>query len=385
MESQTDLWVLQCLQQELSNKLGGSDPIKQQKTLSQNMANTNNQGRPTDPFMIWCLEEAAKDMPQNGLQASGYSEPMVSPSRQIRSTDRVSCEQTTPPDPDEVPYSCLAPRSGSGTPPSGSSTPPMQGMIESYQDVKTQMAHWQLCAACQQYRHISHNFCMHCGAKPVAAVDNGEITAPPGLFRAQTQDTPAYVPAMAVGPQGFFEDFHAAQAPGFFGDFLVAERVSSGSEYENSSAQGQNFAVTAFKGLPTTLMIRNIPMTYTQEALALEWPNNGTYDFFYLPCSANMQRNKTYAFINFTSNRAALDFKEQWDKGRLAQFTTRKALSITCADVQGRDGNLLQLCKKRQWRLKVKECQPLVYDMSGESVTLEEAFAGLEEEATWSL
>merc|ERR1719352_703828 len=34
-----------------------------------------------------------------------------------------------------------------------------------------------------------------------------------------------------------------------------------------------------YEGLPTTLMIRNIPIMYTQDALLLEWPNNGTYDF----------------------------------------------------------------------------------------------------------
>jgi hypothetical protein len=147
----------------------------------------------------------------------------------------------------------------------------------------------------------------------------------------------------------------------------------------------QTFEVTAYKGLQTTLMIRNIPLTYTQEALAAEWPNNGTYDFFYVPCSANMQRNKTYAFINFTSTQAALDFKATWDKVRLPQFTTRKALSITCADVQGRDENLLQLFKKRHWRLKVKECQPLIYE-NGVSITLDQAFQGLEGESMqWSL
>lgn len=183
--------------------------------------------------------------------------------------------------------------------------------------------------------------------------------------------------------QGFCDDLQSANLQGLLEDVPVGQRASSGSEAETSSAQG--FAVTTWEGHPTTLMIRNIPMTYSQEALALEWPNNGSYDFFYLPCSANMQRNKTYAFINFTSSRAAFEFKLRWEKGRLSQFTTRKALSITCADVQGQDETLLKLCRKRQWRLKVKECQPLIFDKNGVSITLEEAFVGLEEFATWSL
>jgi len=126
-------------------------------------------------------------------------------------------------------------------------------------------------------------------------------------------------------------------------------------------------------------------MAYTQEALARVWPNNGTYDFFYLPCSANMQRNKMYAFINFTSHEAAMTFKAAWDSKRLPQYTIRKALSISYGDVQGRDKNLLRLRKKKQWRLKVHDCQPLVFE-NGKQITLEEAFEILNvEPEVWSL
>lgn len=135
-------------------------------------------------------------------------------------------------------------------------------------------------------------------------------------------------------------------------------------------------ALAPFQGLPTTLMIRNIPVMYTQEALVLEWPNNGTYDFFYLPFSCSSQRNLTYAFINFTSHAAAMDFKNRFEKNRLAHYTARKPLNVSCADVQGRDENLLQLRKKRIWRLKVKQCQPLIYD-DGVRISLAEAFRRL--------
>jgi len=159
---------------------------------------------------------------------------------------------------------------------------------------------------------------------------------------------------------------------------------------ENYVSHDLRFEAQAFKGDPTTLMIRNIPLSLTQEALALKWPNNGSYDFFYVPsrepCQRNTQWNKSYAFINFTSPQAALDFKERWDKVRLPQSMASRTISVTCADVQGQVANLLQLIKKRRWRLKVKECQPLIFNNDGAQITLEEAFQGLEAGGMlWSL
>ena len=107
----------------------------------------------------------------------------------------------------------------------------------------------------------------------------------------------------------------------------------------------------------------------------------GTYDFLYVPCLANMQQNKTYAFINFTSHRAAVDFRDKWDKRRIhefciAKFSGQKSLNISFADVQGRYENLLQLSKKRcerRWPLKVGYGEPLIFDAQGERMTQEQA------------
>lgn len=123
----------------------------------------------------------------------------------------------------------------------------------------------------------------------------------------------------------------------------------------------------------TTLMIRNIPSQYTPEALMREWPNEGTYDFLYLPFNSQAQRNLTYAFVNFTSPAFAIEFKHMWQKMRLKQFAVQKPLNIGFADVQGRDENLRQLKKKRLLHAKVKQCQPLVF-RDGVSIPLEHAF-----------
>jgi len=97
---------------------------------------------------------------------------------------------------------------------------------------------------------------------------------------------------------------------------------------------------------PTTLIIRNIPQMYSQKELALEWPDNGSYDFFDLRMNHDTSKgNKTFAVINFTSHEFAAAFKGGWDKQRLRQFQARQTLSITYADVQGRDANMSQLQK----------------------------------------
>merc|ERR1719450_1552590 len=67
----------------------------------------------------------------------------------------------------------------------------------------------------------------------------------------------------------------------------------------------------------TTLMVRNVPVMYTISMLLVEWPTNGNYDFIYLPYSVALQRNQSYAFINFTSAAAAAEFRQQWQKKRL--------------------------------------------------------------------
>jgi hypothetical protein len=133
------------------------------------------------------------------------------------------------------------------------------------------------------------------------------------------------------------------------------------------------FAPRSFEDPPTTLMIRNIPLKCTQEALLQEWPNNGTYDFFYLPCSCTLERNKSYAFINFTSYKAACEFEERWDANRLRNCRGRKSLNIGWACLQGLEANLCQLGKNWIWRQKVQGCQPLIFD-KGELISIGEAF-----------
>jgi len=130
----------------------------------------------------------------------------------------------------------------------------------------------------------------------------------------------------------------------------------------------------------TTLMIRNVPVLYTQEMLAEEWPNDGSYNFMYLPrlSSDNTrgQRNLSYAFLNFVSAAHAMAFREAWQKKRLQHFAARKPLNISYAEVQGLEENLLQLKQKRAGSGKTFLFDPVVV-VGGQEVSVDEALEKL--------
>merc|ERR1719454_1661852 len=61
----------------------------------------------------------------------------------------------------------------------------------------------------------------------------------------------------------------------------------------------------------TTLMIRGIPCSFSQDTLMKLIDNvglKGKYDFFYLPRAGNNGSNLGYAFVNFVDNPCAEHF-----------------------------------------------------------------------------
>jgi len=152
-------------------------------------------------------------------------------------------------------------------------------------------------------------------------------------------------------------------------------------ESVDESKLDQLFAALSARSGKTTLMIRNVPVLYKKELLLGEWPNGGTYDYLYLPYHCSTQRNLSYAFVNFTSEAAAIAFVEKWQKKRLAHYTSRKPLNISFAEVQGLDSNLWDLKKKRVKRVKVPQCQPVIFAKHGEQVDLTTALNDLTRKA----
>lgn len=119
-------------------------------------------------------------------------------------------------------------------------------------------------------------------------------------------------------------------------------------------------------------MVRNIPVRYTQDMLLKEWPNDtGMYDFLYLPICIDRKRNASFCFINFNSQESAIEFQQTWHKKRLANFSTRKPLDISPADVQGRDENLLQILRNKTFRIRNIHFQPAIFK-GPERVTMED-------------
>jgi len=126
----------------------------------------------------------------------------------------------------------------------------------------------------------------------------------------------------------------------------------------------------------TTLMVRNVPVMYTQQLLLKEWQTDGSYDFLYLPCSSVGQTNLSYAFINFVSEAHAQAFKARWHKKRMARFTARKPLNISFANMQGLRANILQVTGKRAADAEAARSQPYIV-VNGKQMAPSEALAKL--------
>lgn len=112
----------------------------------------------------------------------------------------------------------------------------------------------------------------------------------------------------------------------------------------------------------TSLMVRNIPIQYTQDMLLKEWPNNGDYDFLYLPIHIKKRCNNSFCFINFVTPQAAHAFARKWQHNRLQFYSSRKPLDISLASIQGRPQNLLHFRCSKTMRLNNKNFQPVVFE-----------------------
>eukprot|EP00931_Biecheleriopsis_adriatica_P053480 TRINITY_DN31305_c0_g1_i1.p1 TRINITY_DN31305_c0_g1~~TRINITY_DN31305_c0_g1_i1.p1 ORF type:complete len:326 (-),score=79.35 TRINITY_DN31305_c0_g1_i1:93-1070(-) len=122
----------------------------------------------------------------------------------------------------------------------------------------------------------------------------------------------------------------------------------------------------------TTLMVRNVPVRYTQDVLLSEWPaQTEGFNFLYLPACIKKKCNSSFAFVNFVSPEAAQSFAKRWHQKRLKLYHSRKALDISLAEVQGLDTNLRRYCSSKAMRLRSVAYQPAVFE-GHRRVSLEE-------------
>ena len=90
------------------------------------------------------------------------------------------------------------------------------------------------------------------------------------------------------------------------------------------------------KDTRTTVMIRNIPIKYTDDILieALE-EFKGKYDCLYMPFDYEKKGNKGYAFINFVNPLHILYFHEKFYGKKWPLFESSKICELNSANFQG--------------------------------------------------
>jgi len=119
----------------------------------------------------------------------------------------------------------------------------------------------------------------------------------------------------------------------------------------------------------TTLMIRNIPNKYNQKMLLslLDRRHKNKFDFFYLPIDFKNKCNLGYAFVNFVSIEATVDFYNEFQEKRWEEFNSKKVCEISYARVQGKDA-LVEHFKNSRFPNTEEEYLPLVLDQKGEGM-----------------
>jgi len=111
-----------------------------------------------------------------------------------------------------------------------------------------------------------------------------------------------------------------------------------------------------------TLIVRNVPWTYSQEDLLLVWPPDGTYDYLHTPYHFFNDRTVGHAYINFITYEAAAAFQERWHGRYLPQRDTKNTLDISVATVQGRGPILARIAEDRIPVLVEKHFLPMLLD-----------------------
>ena len=94
--------------------------------------------------------------------------------------------------------------------------------------------------------------------------------------------------------------------------------------------------IVSGKDTRTTVMIRNIPIKYTDEILneaLVEF--HGKYDCLYMPYDYEKNGNKGYAFINFVNPLHILYFFEKFNGKKWLHFESSKICELNCAHFQG--------------------------------------------------
>jgi hypothetical protein len=90
------------------------------------------------------------------------------------------------------------------------------------------------------------------------------------------------------------------------------------------------------KEMRTTVMIRNLPIKYTDQLLEKELKNfDGKFDCMYMPYDFDNQGNKGYAFVNFKSPYNILLFYDMFNGKSWSFCESKKICELNFANFQG--------------------------------------------------
>jgi hypothetical protein len=94
--------------------------------------------------------------------------------------------------------------------------------------------------------------------------------------------------------------------------------------------------IASGKDIRTTIMIRNIPIKYTENILNDTFKEfHGKYDCLYMPFDYEKKGNKGYAFINFINPLHILLFYEKFNGKKWDHFESPKICELNMAHFQG--------------------------------------------------
>jgi len=93
----------------------------------------------------------------------------------------------------------------------------------------------------------------------------------------------------------------------------------------------------------TTLMIRNVPRRYTEDAIVYEinkMVGPVDYNFLYLPWDTRRSSNMGFAFVNFVSAEIAENVSQKHNGAPWSLITTKRGIAMMPAHLQGLANNL---------------------------------------------
>lgn len=107
-----------------------------------------------------------------------------------------------------------------------------------------------------------------------------------------------------------------------------------------SSVNGQAAATLSGR---TTVMLKNVPLKYTQRKLLRELLAagfQGKMDFIYLPLDPRTRSSRGFAFCNFSNPQAAERFYSCFHRRFLKAHSAEAPLEVAVAEVQGFEENV---------------------------------------------